>query len=93
MDLGQIRVEIDRIDRAFVQLFEERMAICEDVARAKIEMGKEVFDGQREKEKITSIKELTETERYKEGAAVVLQSIMDESKKLQVILIDEYNNK
>lgn len=93
MDLSQIRVEIDRIDRAFVKLFEERMAICEDVAREKIKIGKEVFDAQREKEKIASIKELTEVERYKDGAAEVLQCIMDESKKLQVILIDEHNNK
>lgn len=93
MDLLQIRDQIDKIDKELLRLFEERMAICEDVAREKIKIGKEVFDAEREKQKIESFKNMATVERYKDGAAEVLQTIMDESKKLQVILIDEHNAK
>lgn len=91
MDLSQIRVEIDKIDKELIKLYEARMAICEDVAREKIRIGKEVLDSTREVQKIQAVKELVEESRYTEGAAIVFQTIMDESKKLQVILIEEHN--
>ena len=38
-DLQQYRHEIDRIDNEIVRLFEERMEVCEKVARYKIQTG------------------------------------------------------
>ena len=35
-DLKELRVEIDRIDREMVALFEERMSISKEVAEYKI---------------------------------------------------------
>ena len=39
-DLKELRVEIDRIDREMVALFEERMGISKEVAEYKIATGK-----------------------------------------------------
>ena len=44
MDLSTLRNEIDRIDSQLVQLYEQRMEICSQVAEYKIENGKKVFD-------------------------------------------------
>ena len=51
MDLSTLRNEIDRIDSQLVQLYEQRMEICSQVAEYKIENGKKVFDKTREEEK------------------------------------------
>ena len=40
MDLSTLRNEIDRIDSQLVQLYEQRMEICSQVAEYKIENGK-----------------------------------------------------
>ena len=52
MDLSTLRNEIDRIDSQLVQLYEQRMEICSQVAEYKIENGKKVFDKTREEEKL-----------------------------------------
>ncbi len=49
-DLKECREKLDGIDREIVRLFEERMAVCGQVAEYKIETGKAVYDGEREKE-------------------------------------------
>ena len=47
-DLKECREKLDGIDREIVRLFEERMAVCGQVAEYKIETGKAVYDGERE---------------------------------------------
>ena len=47
-DLKELRVEIDRIDREVVALFEERMGISKEVAEYKIATGKKILDKERE---------------------------------------------
>ena len=44
MDLSELRVQIDAIDKDIVELYEKRMDICRQVAEYKIENGKKVFD-------------------------------------------------
>ena len=51
-DLKECREKLDGIDREIVRLFEERMAVCGQVAEYKIETGKAVYDGEREKQKL-----------------------------------------
>ena len=41
MDLSTLRNEIDRIDSQLVQLYEQRMEICSQVAEYKIENAKD----------------------------------------------------
>lgn len=47
MDLSTLRNEIDRIDSQLVQLYEQRMEICSQVAEYKIENGKKYLTNQR----------------------------------------------
>ena len=47
MDLLELRNELDGIDKQIVELYEKRMAVCEEVAAYKIETGKRVFDRER----------------------------------------------
>ncbi len=55
MELKDLRVELDRIDRQMVTLFEERMRVCEDVARYKMANNLPVLDASRENEKLQSV--------------------------------------
>lgn len=43
MDLSELRVELDGIDRKIVELYEKRMDVCGQVAAYKIETGKRVL--------------------------------------------------
>ena len=49
MDLSTLRNEIDRIDSQLVQLYEQRMEICSQVAVYKIENGNLVVKMPQEK--------------------------------------------
>ena len=55
MELKDLRIELDRIDRQMVALFEERMRVCEDVARYKMDKNLPVLDASRENEKLQSV--------------------------------------
>ena len=55
MELNELRLELDQIDREMVSLFEKRMRVCEDVARWKLENGRPILDASREKEKLQAV--------------------------------------
>ena len=55
MELKDLRIQLDQIDRQMVSLFEQRMRVCEDVARWKMANGRGVLDASREKEKLQSV--------------------------------------
>ena len=57
MELNDLRIELDKIDREMVSLFEKRMRVCEDVARWKMANDRPVLDASREKEKLQSVAE------------------------------------
>ena len=40
MDLAEIRIKLDEIDKQIENLFEERMRLCSEVAEFKIRTGK-----------------------------------------------------
>lgn len=90
MDLLKIRDKIDSVDREIVKLFEERMDLCRDVAEFKIENNKQVLDPEREKQKIESIRELTQNEAYQQGLGELFRQIMAMSRKMQYKMLAEY---
>ena len=57
MELNELRIQLDQIDRQMVSLFEQRMRVCEDVARWKMANDRPVLDASREKEKLQAVAE------------------------------------
>ena len=73
MDLSTLRNEIDRIDSQLVQLYEQRMEICSQVAEYKIENGKKVFDKTREEEKLARVRSLTHNDFNSQGVTELFE--------------------
>lgn len=92
MDLSALREEIDRIDSSIVELYEQRMDVCKQVAEYKIANGKKVFDKQREVEKLNRVKALTHTDFNKHGIEELFEQIMSMSRKLQYQLLGEHGS-
>lgn len=90
MDLLELRSQIDEIDQQIVALYEERMSVCENVARYKIETGKRIFDKAREEEKIKKVKSLTHNDFNSYGIEELFEQIMSMSRKLQYQLLAEH---
>lgn len=82
-DLGEIRKELDRIDRSMVELFQERMKLCGQVAETKISSNRPVRDLEREKSKLETLKEMAEGDFNKHGVEELFIQIMAMSRKLQ----------
>lgn len=89
MDLTQLRTEIDAIDSRIVKLYEDRMDICRQVAKYKIENGKKVFDKAREEEKLAKVRAMTHNEFNSHGITELFEQIMSMSRKLQYQLLSE----
>lgn len=89
LDLGEIRKNIDGIDRQLVSLFEERMRLTSQVAEYKIETGKKVLDPERERQKLEAIKALVQNEDNKHPIADLFSQIMANSRKGQYMLLEK----
>ena len=89
LDLNEIRQQIDTVDASMVELFEKRMELCKNVALYKIENNKNVFDKQRELEKIEKVVSLAGSEFNKKGVEELITQIMSISRKLQYQLLAE----
>lgn len=89
LDLGEIRSEIDVVDKSIVKAYEKRMDLCKNVALYKIENDKEVLDTVREKQKIQAVVGMTESEEAKSGIGQVFSQIMATSRKMQYKLLSE----
>lgn len=87
MDLIELRDKLDVIDAQIVDLYEQRMELCGQVAEYKIQTGKKVFDKQREAEKIAKVKSLTHNEFNNKGIEELFEQIMAMSRKLQYQLL------
>ncbi len=86
-DLLELREKIDQIDRQMVELFEERMDICRQVAEYKIANGKKVLDRDRELQKLDVLGALAHGEFNRHGVRELFQQIMAMSRKLQYQLL------
>ena len=89
MDLGVLRDHIDDIDKQIIRLFEERMDVAEQVARYKIECGKQVYDPERERSKIERAKDMATTSFNARGVETLFNQLMAISRVRQYELIAE----
>lgn len=92
MDLLELRNELDGIDKQIVELYEKRMNVCGQVAEYKIEIGKRVFDKEREKQKLEAVRALTHNDFNAYGVTELFEQIMAMSRKLQYRLLAEHDS-
>lgn len=89
-ELQEIRPDIDRVDRELVRLFEERMALCREVAEFKINSGKKVFDPQREAQKLVAAREMADSDFNKQCVEELFTQLMAMSRKMQYQMLSEH---
>lgn len=90
LDLMKIRRELDVIDSQMVKLFEERMSLCADVAEFKVETGKAVYDGQREKEKLAAVEAMAQGDFDKQAVRELFTQMMTVSRKRQYQILADH---
>lgn len=89
MSLENIREKLDVIDNQIVELFEERMRLCEEVGKDKIQTGKKVYDKQRENEKLAVLTQKASNAFNKKGIQELFEQIMSMSRKLQYQILGQ----
>ena len=90
MDLAELRNRLDDIDRKIVELYEQRMEICGEVAAYKLETGKRVFDKEREQQKLSAVSAMTHNALNAQGIRELYEQIMAISRKLQYQMLAEH---
>ena len=93
MDLQEIRGKLDQIDRQFVELLEERLDLCGQVAADKIKTGKAVFDKEREQQKLASVRAMAGNEFNARAAEELFTQLMTISRRLQYQIIEAHGKK
>lgn len=88
MDLQDCRREIDRIDRALLSLFAERMAVAAQVAAYKQAHSLPVLDASREREKLDAIRQMS-PEGLEDYAEALFARLMELSKDYQRKLLEQ----
>ena len=58
MNLDEVRVKINDINDQMLELFKERMELSKDVAAAKKEMNKAIYDAKRERDILDKVREM-----------------------------------
>lgn len=82
MDIKDLREKIDGIDSQITTLFEERMKVCEDIAKYKTENKLPVFDSERERKLLGKVYDMSSSE-IAPYSRVLFTTIMDLSKSYQ----------
>ena len=83
LDLQEIRLKLDQIDKNITALFEERMKLCGDVAAFKIQTGKAVYDGEREKQKLEAVRGLAHGSFNQQAVTELFSQMMTISRRYQ----------
>ena len=89
MDLSQIRVEIDGVDKQIVELFQKRMELSGMVAENKRGTGKKIYDRQRELEKLAALGELANSEFNRHSIEELFLQIMSISRRYQYNILGD----
>ena len=88
-DLLEIRQEIDAIDKEIVSLYQARMELAEDVAAYKIANHKNVYDKEREQQKLDKLSRLVKDDFLRQGVIELFEQIMSTSRKKQYKILAE----
>lgn len=88
-DLTELRSRIDQIDREIVRLYEERMEVTDQVGEFKIRTGRKVYDKDRERAKIETVRGLAHSDFTRKGVAELFSQLMSMSRKRQFAMLEE----
>ena len=89
-DLQKIRGQLDVIDTRLVELFEERMQLCSDVAEYKLGTGKAVYDAERERQKLEAVSNMAHGAFNGQGVSEMFSQLMTISRRLQYQLLTQH---
>ena len=89
LDLNTLRNELDGIDAQLVALFEQRMALCAKVAEYKMGVGKAVYDGAREQQKLETVRGMAHGAFNQQAAGELFSQLMTVSRKRQYQIMGE----
>lgn len=82
-DLLEIRDEIDKIDKDIVSLLKKRLDLSDEVAKFKLKTGKDIYDRDREKEKLEKIESFADNDFLRISLRELFTQIMSISRKYQ----------
>lgn len=82
MDIGKLRLEIDKADKELLAAFEKRMEIAEQIGAAKVEAGRPILDHSREREKLSGIYDMAD-ERTKPYISPLYSLLFEMSRGVQ----------
>ena len=88
-DLIELRSRIDQIDREIVRLYEERMQVTDEVGEFKIRTGRKVYDKDRERAKIETVRGLAQSDFTRKGVAELFSQLMSMSRKRQFAMLEK----
>ncbi len=83
LNLDELRIEIDDIDKKLVKLFEDRMEIVSKIALYKVENDMEVFDRSREDALLAKTSKYLNNKELKGDLNLFFTNLMDISKSYQ----------
>lgn len=89
MGLRELREELDRLDQEIVRLYTERLSVCGAVARDKLRTGKAVLDPERERQKLSAVEALAESDFEKKAVREFYRQLMTVSRRLQLGILQE----
>ena len=80
-DLAEVRVDIDKVDKEILNLFQKRMELACQVAEYKIATGKKVYDKAREDEKLDKLSSYVDDAFSEQAVRELYTQIMSISRK------------
>lgn len=91
--LESLRKELDVIDKQLVELYEQRMQVCEQVAEYKRQNDLPILDQERESEKLQAVADLISEPCDKSGIQEIFTLLMKISRERQAQRIGTYKKK
>jgi chorismate mutase len=83
LDIEQLRLEIDRLDRELLKIFNERAGIALQIGEIKKERGLPVYDPDREKRIFERMRAANPGPLEDEAIVRLFERVIDESRRLE----------
>ena len=82
--LKRKRIKIDFLDRKLLTILNQRLRIALEIRKIKKEMGKKIYDPEREKEVLERLKRKNEGPLKRENVEKIFKTVMKVCRKSQI---------